>query len=165
MAALSQQAKSGSRQVSDGPATEEHPAPRHPRLHALRERLHHRREKIRAKRGLNLAYRITLGVFGAIVLTAGVIMIPYPGPGWLIVFAGLGLLATEFHWAHRVNVFVKRYYERWAAWLRRQHTATKLTVAACTGLVVLATMWLIGFAHTAAGWFGMHWQWLASPLF
>ncbi|HVE95418.1 MAG TPA: PGPGW domain-containing protein [Pseudonocardiaceae bacterium] len=25
-------------------------------------------------------------------------MIPYPGPGWLVVFAGLIILGTEFAW-------------------------------------------------------------------
>ena len=43
---------------------------------------------------LNLAYRIGVGAIGGIVLIAGVIMIPYPGPGWLVVFAGLAILAA-----------------------------------------------------------------------
>src|SRR5215468_10502274 len=56
-------------------------------------------ERIRRSRGLRLAYRIGVGVLGGLVLVAGILMIPYPGPGWLVVFAGLAVLATEFAWA------------------------------------------------------------------
>lgn len=132
-------------------------------MHALRERLHHRRESIRERPTLNATYRITLGAFGAVVLLAGIAMIPYPGPGWLVVFAGLGILATEFHWAHRVNLFAKRHYHRWADWLSRQHLATKLVVMGATGLIVLATLWLLGLFGTVGGWFDLHWPWLRSP--
>ncbi|QIZ33928.1 TIGR02611 family protein [Saccharopolyspora sp. ASAGF58] len=114
---------------------------------------------------MNTSYRIALGVFGTFVLVAGILMIPYPGPGWLVVFAGLGILATEFHWAHRVNTFAKRHYQRWARWLGRQHLATKLAVMGATCLVVLTTLWLLGVFNTVGGWLGLHWNWLASPLF
>lgn len=95
----------------------------------------------------------------------GIALIPYPGPGWLVVFAGLGLLATEFAWAHRVNMFAKHHYHRWVAWLSRKHPTTKLAVMAGTCLIVLATLWVIGAFDLVAGWFGLKWQWLASPLF
>ncbi|MEU6266231.1 TIGR02611 family protein [Saccharopolyspora shandongensis] len=134
-------------------------------MHALRGRLHAIRERIRSKPGLNITYRVVLGVFGTAVLLAGILMIPYPGPGWLVVFAGLGILATEFHWAHRVNKFAKRHYQRWVRWLGRQHLATKLAVMGATCLVVLTTLWLLGLFNTVGGWFGLHWMWLASPLF
>ncbi|MBB5155884.1 uncharacterized protein (TIGR02611 family) [Saccharopolyspora phatthalungensis] len=106
-----------------------------------------------------------LGVFGTLVLIAGILMIPYPGPGWLVVFAGLGILATEFHWAHRVNTFAKRHYHRWIRWLGRQPLATKLAVMSATCLVVLATLWMLGLFNTVGGWLGLSWSWLASPLF
>ena len=98
------------------------------------------------------------------MLVIGIVMIPYPGPGWLVVFAGLGILATEFTWAHRVNLHVKRYYQQWADWLARQRTATRVIVMVATGLIVLATLWLLGVFGMAGGWFGLHWPWLASPL-
>ena len=145
--------------------TDETRSPRRARLHAWRQRLHHRRESLRERPTLNTTYRISLGLFGTIVLLAGIAMIPYPGPGWLVVFAGLGLLGTEFHWAHRVNQFAKRHYHRWVAWLGRQHLATKLAVMGATGLIVLATLWLLGLFGTVGGWLGLHWTWLSSPLF
>jgi uncharacterized protein (TIGR02611 family) len=39
---------------------------------------------------------------GFLLLTAGVVMLVTPGPGWLAVAGGLGLLASEFAWARRL---------------------------------------------------------------
>ncbi|SDQ09151.1 TIGR02611 family protein [Actinopolyspora saharensis] len=135
------------------------------RLHELREHLRARRERIRARRGLNALYRFTLGLTGGLVLVVGIVMIPYPGPGWLCVFAGLGLLATEFAWAHQVNMFAKHHYQRWVGWLSRQHLLVKLAVMATTCLIVLATLWLIGAFALVGNLFGLDWPWLTSPLF
>jgi len=46
--------------------------------------------------------RTAVAVAGFVVLVVGLILIPLPGPGWLIVFAGLAILATEFAWAERL---------------------------------------------------------------
>ncbi len=146
------------------PGDDEPPQPRR-RLHGLRTKLHARRERIRANPTLNLTYRIALGAIGTLVLVTGIVLIPYPGPGWLVVFAGLGILATEFDWAHRVNMFTKRHYQRWVRWLGRQHWCTKLAVAAVTGIIVLVTLWLLGMFSLVGSWFGVRWSWLASPLF
>ena len=40
-------------------------------------------------------------VVGIVVIGVGIILIPLPGPGWLIVFVGLAILATEFEIADR----------------------------------------------------------------
>ncbi len=114
---------------------------------------------------LNLAYRIGVGVVGGLVLVGGVLMIPYPGPGWLVVFAGLAILATEFEWAGRVLRFAKRYYDAWVEWLKRQNVVVKALVLAATGLVVAATCWLLGAFALVGGWFGLDWAWLESPIF
>ncbi|MEU6129234.1 TIGR02611 family protein [Saccharopolyspora sp. NPDC047091] len=140
------------------------PQPRR-RLHRLRRALRARRERIRANPTLNTTYRVGLGAFGTLVLIIGIIAIPYPGPGWLIVFAGLGILATEFHWAHQVNVFTKRHYRRWSNWVSRQHWTVKLGIAALTGVIVIVTLWLLGMYATIGRWLGVDWPWLASPLF
>ncbi|MCP2166570.1 TIGR02611 family protein [Goodfellowiella coeruleoviolacea] len=114
---------------------------------------------------LNLTYRIGVGIAGTLVLLLGVVLIPYPGPGWLVVFAGLAILATEFAWAGRVLRTAKRYYDGWADWLRRQHLAVRLLVLALTGLVVLATLWALNVFGLVAGWFGLDLPWLGSPFF
>ena len=35
-------------------------------------------------------------------------MLITPGPGWLVIFLGLGLLAAEFVWARRLMDRIKR---------------------------------------------------------
>jgi uncharacterized protein (TIGR02611 family) len=38
-------------------------------------------------------------LFGFTLLALGVVMIVTPGPGWLTIILGLGVLAAEFVWA------------------------------------------------------------------
>ena len=47
-------------------------------------------------------------VAGFTLLAAGAIMLVTPGPGWLTIFLGLGLLAAEFVWARRLMDRIKR---------------------------------------------------------
>jgi uncharacterized protein (TIGR02611 family) len=100
------------------------------------------------------------------VLAAGIIMIPYPGPGWAVVFIGLAILATEFHWARRVLRYARGKYDAWTHWLGRQHLAVRLLVLAVTGLVVLGTLYVLNVFHLVASVVGLDsWTWLRSPLF
>ncbi len=45
--------------------------------------------------------KILIGIVGGTVLLLGIIMIFLPGPAFLIIPAGLAILATEFVWAER----------------------------------------------------------------
>jgi uncharacterized protein (TIGR02611 family) len=131
----------------------------------LPDGLQRRRQRLAEKPALDLAYRIGVGVVGTAVLIVGIIMIPYPGPGWLVVFAGLGILATEFTWAHRLLRFARAKYDAFADWLKVQHWSVQLLFGLFTFAVVVATLWLLGALKLAAGWVGIEWSWLASPLF
>jgi hypothetical protein len=42
------------------------------------------------------------------LLLAGGVMLVTPGPGMLVIFLGLGLLAAEFVWARRLMERIKR---------------------------------------------------------
>ena len=42
-----------------------------------------------------------VGLVGGLVTTAGVVMLVTPGPGLLVIIAGLAILATQFAWAER----------------------------------------------------------------
>jgi uncharacterized protein (TIGR02611 family) len=46
--------------------------------------------------------RIGIAVVGGFLVVAGIAMLVLPGPGWLVIFLGLGILATEFVWAERL---------------------------------------------------------------
>ena len=67
---------------------------------------------------LRQARRIIAGVFGVTVALLGVAMLVLPGPGLLVIFFGLSILAAEFAWARsllkRLKVEGKRIIpERW----------------------------------------------------
>jgi uncharacterized protein (TIGR02611 family) len=52
--------------------------------------------------------RIGITIAGFLVVLVGIVLIPLPGPGWLIVFAGLAILAREYVWAERLLNHAKR---------------------------------------------------------
>jgi len=49
---------------------------------------------------------------GFTLLLIGIVMIVTPGPGWLVILLGLGLLAAEFVWARRLMDRIKRESDR-----------------------------------------------------
>lgn len=132
-------------------------------LGGLAERFSFRR-RLKRNPALNLAYRIVVGVLGGTVFVLGLIMIPYPGPGWLVVFAGLAILATEFSWADRVLRYAKGRYDAWNAWLKRQSRTVRVAVWTATAAVVIVTLWLLNVYGLVGSWFGLRWGWLSSPL-
>ncbi len=52
--------------------------------------------------------RVFLIIAGFTLLLAGGVMLVTPGPGLLVIFLGLGLLAAEFVWARRLMERLKR---------------------------------------------------------
>ena len=48
---------------------------------------------------LRQARRLVVLVIGLTVILAGVAMLALPGPGWVAIFTGLGILSIEFVWA------------------------------------------------------------------
>jgi uncharacterized protein (TIGR02611 family) len=106
------------------------------------------RDRIRRSPALNLTYRIAVGVLGVAIMVLGLVLVPLPGPGWLIVFLGLGLLATEFAWAERLLDFGRAKLKAWLAWVNRQHLAVRALISlACLAFVagvVLLTLHLSG---------------------
>ncbi|MFB9429649.1 TIGR02611 family protein [Streptoalloteichus tenebrarius] len=122
------------------------------------------RDRLRRDPTLRLVYRAGVGVVGGLVLAVGVVAIPYPGPGWLIVFAGLAILATEFRWAARVLRHARARYDAWTGWLRRQHVLTRFLVTGATGVVVMGTLWLLNVFGLVAGLLRVDLPWLATPI-
>jgi len=57
------------------------------------------REQIKASPYGSFVWRIFIGVIGGLVTIIGTIFLFAPGPGLLVLLAGLGILATEFAWA------------------------------------------------------------------
>ena len=122
------------------------------------------RDKLRDRPAADFAYRVAVGVVGVIVLGVGILAIPYPGPGWAIVFVGLTILATEFAWAHRALAWVRRRYDRVMDWFKEQGWWVQALGALFTFAVVLSTLWLLGALSWSAKLFGIDWPWLKSPI-
>ncbi len=49
---------------------------------------------------------------GWAIVIAGIILIPLPGPGWLVVGIGLLVLGREVRWARGALVRVERFMRR-----------------------------------------------------
>jgi uncharacterized protein (TIGR02611 family) len=70
--------------------------------------------------------KFLIALIGGTVLLLGVAMLVLPGPGALVIAAGVAILATEFVWARRVwrkaKVTVARARRKSGLrdWLRRQ---------------------------------------------
>jgi uncharacterized protein (TIGR02611 family) len=47
-------------------------------------------------------------IAGFALLPIGVLMLPLPGPGWLVIFLALAILAGEFVWARNLMDRLKR---------------------------------------------------------
>jgi uncharacterized protein (TIGR02611 family) len=122
------------------------------------------RDRLRERPVADLVYRIVVGVVGSAVLGLGILAIPYPGPGWAIVFLGLAILATEFSIAQRALKWVRARYDKAMDWFQRQHWAVQVLGGIFTALVVAATLWLLGAADWATELVGWDQPWLNSPI-
>jgi uncharacterized protein (TIGR02611 family) len=108
--------------------------------------------------------KFATGLAGGVVLIVGIIAIPYPGPGWLIVFAGLAILAREFAWAKRALRYGRAKYDDWNTWVKRQHWSVKTVTFLLTATVVVLTIWLLNGYGLLNVWFNLGLDWLQSPL-
>ncbi|MFI6845748.1 TIGR02611 family protein [Kitasatospora sp. NBC_00085] len=63
---------------------------------------------IRRSRPLHLSWQVAVFLVGLAVVVAGVIMLPLPGPGWVVIFLGMGIWATEFVWAQLALRWTRR---------------------------------------------------------
>jgi uncharacterized protein (TIGR02611 family) len=131
---------------------------------SIKRRWARRRDRLRERRIADFGYRVVVAVVGLAVLGVGIVAIPYPGPGWAIVFLGLAILATEFSAAQRALKWVRARYDAAMGWFKRQHIAVRGIGAAFTALVVVGTLWLLGAVGWSANLVGLEWPWLMSPI-
>jgi uncharacterized protein (TIGR02611 family) len=88
------------------------------------------------------AWRIGVAVLGLVVVLAGAVMLVLPGPGWLVIFLGIGIWATEFAWAHSLLQVVRRHVARWTAWAGGRPRWLWFVVGAACLVVVTVVAWL-----------------------
>lgn len=87
-------------------------------LAAVRRRVEHRP-------WLRAAYRGLVTVVGVAIVLTGIALLVLPGPGWLLIFLGLGVLGTEFPAARRLTDRLKAVVLRAWHWWRARRAARR----------------------------------------
>jgi len=101
------------------------------------------RRKIRANPHSHRIYKWVVGVVGLLIIAGGVVLLPLPGPGWVIIFVGLAVWASEFEWASRLRNFAIEKIKAWGEWLQPKPWWVKGLVGLATLLLVLAVFYLM----------------------
>jgi uncharacterized protein (TIGR02611 family) len=106
-------------------------------------RLRSWRESIRRRPTAYGAYRFGVAIVGGGICVGGLALIPLPGPGWLIVFIGLAILATEFEWAARLEKFARDKVSSWTHWLGEQSIFIRALIGLLTVVLVVCVIYAI----------------------
>ncbi|NYG08611.1 uncharacterized protein (TIGR02611 family) [Phycicoccus badiiscoriae] len=99
------------------------------------------RRRIRSNTHTHRIYRWVVGIIGVAVTIGGLILVPAPGPGWVIVFVGVAILASEFVWAQVLLAWGKARLGDWNDWLAPKALWFKGLVGLATLAVVLAVFY------------------------
>lgn len=99
------------------------------------------RRRIRSNPASHRVYRSAVAVLGLVVVVVGLIAVPAPGPGWLIVFIGVSIWASEFEWAQRLLYWGKDRLRDWQQWLQSKPWWVSALVALGTAAIVACVFW------------------------
>jgi uncharacterized protein (TIGR02611 family) len=119
-------------------------------------------ERIRANRTARLALRIGIGTLGTLVVALGIVLIPFPGPGWAIVILGLAIWAIEFVWAKNLLEFTKRHVQSWTRWIGRRTLPMRALIGVVGLVFVGAIVWASVRLSFGIDLVGVTREWLAS---
>lgn len=112
-----------------------------PSANGFVDRLRAVRARARRTRVGFILWRGAVIVLGVAVIIVGIVLLPLPGPGWLIIFAGLGILATEFEWARRLLRFARDQVSRWTQWAARQNRFVQVLLGIASVVFLAAVAW------------------------
>ena len=84
-------------------------------------------------------------ILGILVAAAGVLLMPAPGPGWLVFVIGLSLLASDFLWMARIldgaEVRLRAAARALERWWKKSGPAVRIAASTAVGLVLVASAW------------------------
>ncbi|MCX4821790.1 TIGR02611 family protein [Streptomyces sp. NBC_01142] len=95
---------------------------------------------IKRSRTLHLSWQVGVFVVGLAVVGAGIVMLPLPGPGWLVIFGGMAIWATEFVWAQLVLRWTKRKVTEAAQRALDPRVRRRNIILTTIGLVIIAVL-------------------------
>jgi Putative transmembrane protein (PGPGW) len=87
---------------------------------------------------------VVVATLGGLLTLAGIALLVLPGPGFVLVAAGLAVLATRFSWARKPLDYAKDKAERGVEEVGRSPLRATGAVAAALVLVVLGALALSG---------------------
>ncbi|WP_030745380.1 TIGR02611 family protein [Streptomyces griseus] len=97
-------------------------------------------EFIKSRRGLHLSWQVGVFIVGLAVIVAGILMLVFPGPGWLVIFGGMAIWATEFVWAQIVLRWTKRKVTEAAQRALDPKVRRRNITLTVIGLVIIAAL-------------------------
>jgi uncharacterized protein (TIGR02611 family) len=116
-------------------------------------------DRIRANPTGRLALKVGIGVLGGLVVAIGIVLIPFPGPGWAIVILGLAIWAVEFVWAKHLLRFTKRHVQSWTHWVLKQSLPIRALIGLAGFIFISAVVWIsvkltmgVDLAEKILGW-------------
>jgi uncharacterized protein (TIGR02611 family) len=98
-------------------------------------------DRIRGNPTGRVVLRIGVGALGALIVALGIVLIPFPGPGWAVVILGLAVWAIEFTWAKNLLEFTKRHVQSWTRWIGRQSWPVRILIGVVGFILVAAIVW------------------------
>jgi len=105
----------------------------------------------------NAIKKYSIAAAGFLVLAVGVVLMPLPGPGVLIVLLGVLILATQFEWAERRVEQVKRAALRGAADSVKTWPRIFVSVLGVVGLIGFGVLWCLH--PPAPSWWPLDEKW------
>ncbi|MFI8188872.1 TIGR02611 family protein [Streptomyces sp. NPDC085946] len=97
-------------------------------------------EFVKARRVLHLSWQVGVFVIGLAVVAAGIVMLPLPGPGWVVIFGGMAIWATEFVWAQLVLRWTKRKVTEAAQRALDPKVRRRNIILTTVGLVIIGVL-------------------------
>ena len=98
-----------------------------------------------------------VAVVGGLVLALGVVLMPLPGPGAVVVVLGMVILATQFEWADRRLDKVKAWAMKGAADSVRTWPRILLSLLGVVWLVGIGVVW--GIRPDSPQWWPLDDEW------
>ncbi|MEU6392259.1 TIGR02611 family protein [Streptomyces sp. NPDC046939] len=95
---------------------------------------------IQRSRALHLSWQVGVFIVGLAVVGAGIVMLPLPGPGWLVIFGGMAIWATEFVWAQLVLRWTKRKVTEATQRALDPKVRRRNIILTTVGLVIIAVL-------------------------
>ncbi|WP_326577733.1 TIGR02611 family protein [Actinacidiphila glaucinigra] len=105
---------------------------------------------IRRSRALHVSWQVGVFLVGLAIVGTGVVLLPLPGPGWVVIFAGMAVWATEFVWAQLVLRWTKRKVTEAAQKALDPKVRRRNLTLTVIGLVIIGALlgyyvWRFGF--------------------